>query len=68
MSLIDQIFGTEASVLSGPSVLVVDDELAHRELTSARLEIAGFNVYGVADGYEALKLIKEIVATFHPKI
>ena len=59
MSLIDQIFEPGQAVLSGPSVLVVDDELAHRELTSARLEIAGFNVYEVADGYEALKLIKE---------
>ena len=59
MSLIDQIFEPGQAVLSGPSVLVVDDEAAHRELTSARLEIAGFNVYEVADGYEALKLIKE---------
>jgi len=59
MSLIDQIFEPgQARVLSGPRVLLVDDESALRELMGIRLESVGFDVDEAADGYEALKKLK----------
>jgi two-component system OmpR family response regulator len=40
-------------------LLVVDDEPSIRELLTARLRFAGFEVFGAADGAEALKLAEQ---------
>lgn len=42
-----------------PTILVVEDELAQRELISYNLESEGFRVVSAADGREALLLIEE---------
>lgn len=46
------------------SVLVVDDEPLTRNLLRLMLEPAGYQVWGAADGFEALEKIKEL----HPDI
>ena len=42
-----------------PSVLVVEDEPAQREVLAYNLESEGFRVIKAADGNEALLLIEE---------
>jgi DNA-binding NtrC family response regulator len=42
-----------------PVILVVDDELAIRELMKARLEIEGFEVITAANGLDGLEAYKE---------
>jgi two-component system cell cycle sensor histidine kinase/response regulator CckA len=44
-----------ASKRAGPRILVVDDELLNRKLTSFRLEAAGYEVEAVASGAAALE-------------
>lgn len=51
-----------ASVHTGPSVLVVDDEQDFVETLVKRLERRGFKVTGVGSGHEALRKLGE--ATF----
>jgi CheY-like chemotaxis protein len=46
-----------------PTVLYVDDEPALRELALAEFQLSGFDVFGAADGIEALEQLEN-----HPEI
>ncbi len=48
-----------ARVLDAPTVLVVEDDQAVRDLTTSFLNTAGYQVLSAKDGFEALQLAKE---------
>jgi signal transduction histidine kinase len=45
-------------VPGGPTILVVEDDVAVRELASKFLDTAGYNVLAARDGVEALQMVK----------
>lgn len=46
--------------MSGPRVLVVDDEAVIRQLIVINLELEGFEVHTAVDGVEALEKAREV--------